>query len=125
MRLTIAFWDISGFSELCNKLTDMPVHFLSFLKEYFDEGCKIINGRKGVLDKFIGDGIMAYFGYKAKNPATGPYNALMAALEFKGSFQKIKERYIGFWLKEHGKEIEINPEMWDTYRIRFFLAFGN
>lgn len=51
---------------------------------------------------------MAYFGYQAKNPTSGPNNALMAALEFKESFQNIKERYTSFWLKDHGKEIGLN-----------------
>lgn len=106
MRLTISFWDISGFSRLCNELTDMPSHVVSFLNEYFDEGSKIINGRRGILDKFIGDGIMAYFGYQRRDD--GPYDALMAAIKFRESFHKIKKRYTDFWLKEHGKQIKIN-----------------
>jgi class 3 adenylate cyclase len=107
-RLTIAFWDISGFSNLCNKLTDKPVHFVSFLKEYSDEGSRIINGRKGILDKFIGDGIMAYFGYQGKYAASGPNDALLAALEFRDKFQEIKDRYESLWFSDLGKQIDIN-----------------
>lgn len=108
IRLTISFWDISGFSALCNELRDKPSHVVSFLNEYFDEGAKIINGHKGILDKFIGDGIMAYFGNLTKFSASGPDDALTAAIKFRESFEKIKERYMGFWLKEHGKRIQIN-----------------
>ena len=107
-RLAIAFWDISGFSDLCNKLTDKPVHFVSFLKEYSDEGSRIINGRKGILDKYIGDGIMAYFGYQGKYAASGPNEALLAALEFRDKFREIKDRYESLWLSDLGKRTDIN-----------------
>jgi hypothetical protein len=81
IRLTIAFWDISGFSELCNKLIDNQAHIISFLKEYFDESAKIISDHNGILDKFIGDGIMAYFGYPDDNSNEAPSEALTVALE--------------------------------------------
>lgn len=108
IRLTIAFWDLSGFSELCKQLIDNQSNIISFLKEYFDEGAKIISDRKGILDKFIGDGIMAYFGYPGDDANNSPTEAIMAPLEFRENFQKIKERYAKFWLSHHGKLIEVD-----------------
>jgi plastocyanin len=56
--LTIVFWDISGFSILCEKLKSHKELIVEFLKEYFSEAAVIIRKHRGVLDKFMGDGIM-------------------------------------------------------------------
>jgi class 3 adenylate cyclase len=106
IRLTIAFWDLSGFSNLCNQLIENQLEIISFLKEYFDEGARVIRDHGGILDKFLGDGLMAYFGYPEDSDDV-PIDALTAALEFRESFQQIKERYTSYWFKHHGKQIAI------------------
>jgi class 3 adenylate cyclase len=62
--LTIVFWDISGFSVLCESLQFNQELVVAFLREFFSEAATIIHKYDGVLDKFIGDGIMAFFGFK-------------------------------------------------------------
>jgi class 3 adenylate cyclase len=37
---------------------------VGFLREFFNEADKIINKNNWILDKFIGDGIIAIFGFK-------------------------------------------------------------
>ncbi len=89
--LTIVFWDISGFSNLCNILKNEPHLIVEFLQEYFSMANKIIHKHKGILDKFIGDGIMAYFGYKDSDDGTeGAFNSINAAFELQKSFEEIK-----------------------------------
>jgi adenylate cyclase len=58
--LTIVFWDLSGFSVLCENLKSYKELIVEFLREYFSEAAVIILKHKGVLDKFMGDGIMAF-----------------------------------------------------------------
>lgn len=60
--VTVAFWDIRGFSTLCEALPDASQVIGNFLKEYFDCAAKVIYEHGGILDKFIGDGVMALFG---------------------------------------------------------------
>lgn len=62
--LTVVFWDVSSFSKLCNILKNEPHLIVDFLQEYFTVANEITHKHKSVLDKFIGDGIMAFFGYK-------------------------------------------------------------
>jgi len=78
-QLTVVFWDISGFSALCNDLNDYPEAIIYFLNEYFVTAIKIINGNQGVLYKFVGDGILAYFGYNSRKGNGDPYIAIKAA----------------------------------------------
>jgi class 3 adenylate cyclase len=63
--LAVAFWDLSGFSDLCNSLVDEPFAISELLELYFQEANDIIHRYEGIIDKFIGDGVMAYFGYSS------------------------------------------------------------
>lgn len=61
-RLTILFCDIRGFTTLSE--TQDPAYVQSTLSEYFAMMNNIIiNQYQGVIDKLIGDAIMAYWGF--------------------------------------------------------------
>lgn len=111
--LTIVFWDISGFSILCEKLIDHPELVAEFLREYLGVATKIIHEHMGIVDKFIGDGILAYFGFEEKdydnNGYTGAQNAILAALKLKRSFENVKINWLQIWKKVI--EIEINIDV--------------
>jgi adenylate cyclase len=99
--LTIVFWDISGFSNLCNILKNEPHLIVEFLQEYSTIANKIIHKHNGILDKFIGDGIMAYFGYKDSDDGTeGAVNSINAAFELQKSFEEIRSEWIEIWKKQ-------------------------
>lgn len=58
--LTIFFSDLSGFTELAESVP--PERVMDLLNEYFTEMVKIVEQCDGTLDKFIGDGLMVFFG---------------------------------------------------------------
>ena len=59
MSLTILFGDIQGFTRLAEKME--PQRVVSFLNVYMTAMTTLIEGEGGIVDKFIGDGIMAIF----------------------------------------------------------------
>jgi class 3 adenylate cyclase len=113
-KLVIVFWDISGFSDLCNNLIDEPIAIVEFLKIYFNEANKIIHKHNGILDKFIGDGIMAYFGIHSDNENKHVNHAIEAAFEIRKNFDKIKLS----WLKR------FNDNYFNKYKPDVYLKCG-
>jgi hypothetical protein len=104
-NLIIVFWDISNFSALIKELKALmkklfkkqgpifeEVEYL--LRDYHSEATRVIKKNNGILDKFIGDGIFAYFGYQDKKFDINHSKAMNAALEFKTNFIKIKEKHM-------------------------------
>jgi len=59
-ELTIYFSDLAGFTSLSE--TRAPDELVQFLSEYFDDMSRIIMGEQGTVDKYMGDGIMAFWG---------------------------------------------------------------
>src|SRR4051794_3480427 len=56
--VTVCFWDIRGFSKLSESLSHHPRLVSDFLQEYLDAAASAIFECDGVLDKFVGDGVM-------------------------------------------------------------------
>lgn len=62
--LTIFFSDLEGFTGLSE--TKAPDELVKFLGKYFDDISKIISSEQGTIDKYMGDGIMAFWGAPSK-----------------------------------------------------------
>ncbi len=99
--LTICFWDIRGFSRLCEILKAHPNQISGFLSEYFKLAAEIIFEHSGVLDKFIGDGVMGLFGALIHNTDEGrqdAVNAVSAALTLNRRFDELLARWTERWV---------------------------
>lgn len=108
--ITIAFWDIRGFSALCESLKAYPDLVAGFLRDYSEMGAAAIFDHNGVLDKFIGDGIMALFGVLNHRDDTGEADALSAvetALAMREGFQEVRDRWLEEWKLYVPHKIEI------------------
>lgn len=81
-EVTVFFSDIRGFTKFSEGHT--PEEVVSMLNEYFAVMVGIINRHGGVVDKFIGDAIMAVWGVPAGSDRDTE-NALKACLEMRSS----------------------------------------
>ena len=108
--VTICFWDIRGFSKLCETLKAHPSLIAEFLKEYFQLASETIFSLGGVLDKFIGDGVMALFGAFDDLSDEGRKDAekaVNAALEMRHRFDTINSKWLGIWELSEAQVIDI------------------
>lgn len=108
--LTVVFWDIHGFSNLCHILKSSPESLIEFLNEYYLEVEKVVSANGGSVDKFMGDGVMALFGLEGHDNDDGTDDAISAvnaALNLKDSFQQIKSKWHKIWERKASEKIDI------------------
>ena len=60
-KISVFFADIRNFTGISEKLS--PQELLTFLNFYFERCSRIINQHKGVIDKYIGDALLALFDF--------------------------------------------------------------
>ncbi|MEL7221652.1 MAG: adenylate/guanylate cyclase domain-containing protein, partial [Bacteroidota bacterium] len=86
-KCSILFSDLRNFTSLTERLEAIEV--VNFLNDYFDIMVESIFEYNGVLDKLIGDAIMATFGipYNSKNDAA---NAISTALSMINKLDQVK-----------------------------------
>jgi len=77
--MTVFFSDLVGFTQMCESLT--PDGVVRFLNHYFTVMSEPIQEQNGILDKFIGDAIMAYWGPPFTSDTEHAGLACLAALE--------------------------------------------
>ena len=77
---TIFFSDIRSFTALSEKLT--PDEVVEFLNEYFARMCECVDKTSGIVDKFVGDAVMAVWGAPetSGSPQSDAWNAIKGAL---------------------------------------------
>lgn len=99
-NITVLFADIRGFTSISEKLSANEV--TEILNEYFSAVEPIIRKHNGVLNKFIGDAVLAIFGepIQDKNHAL---NAVLCANEMHKEMLKLQQK----WDEEGKPHIEI------------------
>ncbi len=94
LKVTILFSDIRSFTSISEK---MEAHALvALLNEYFTDMVTAIMEEDGVVDKYIGDAIMAVFGAPVQRKQD-PLHAVRAAVHMRVALGHLNER-----LKERG-----------------------
>ena len=76
VEMAVMFADLRGFTSLSEQ--KFPYDVVYILNSYFQAMGKVIEDNGGKVDKFIGDGILAYFGLD-KDPRDGCLGAVRAA----------------------------------------------
>jgi class 3 adenylate cyclase/CheY-like chemotaxis protein/HAMP domain-containing protein len=89
---TVLMSDIRRFTTLSEK--EAPTTILNWLNEYFGELVPIITAHGGVVDKFEGDAMLAFFGIlpTPQPPEESAYQACRAAVEMIKVIEQINQR---------------------------------
>jgi adenylate cyclase len=95
---TIFFSDIRGFTEKCENFTnefgdEASDRIVQWLNKYLDRMVDCVEKTGGVVDKFIGDAVMAHWGtaYSAGSPEEDAYNCVKAALMMRAALIEMNE----------------------------------
>ncbi|MFO0997674.1 MAG: adenylate/guanylate cyclase domain-containing protein [Alphaproteobacteria bacterium] len=85
-EIAILFADLRGFTRLAEGR--LPYDTVFVLNRYFESMGRAVEENGGLVDKFIGDGVMALFGVK-DGPESGCRNALAAARAMAGRLAEL------------------------------------
>jgi class 3 adenylate cyclase/CheY-like chemotaxis protein/HAMP domain-containing protein len=89
---TVLMSDIRGFTSLSEN--EEPTTVLTWLNEYFGELVPVVTEYGGVVDKFEGDAMLAFFGILPTplSPEESAYQACRAAAEMVSVIERINQR---------------------------------
>jgi adenylate cyclase len=99
-EMTVLFSDIRGFTTVSE--SGQPEAIVGMLNEYFTRMVDLVFARKGTLDKFVGDMVMALFGAPLDDPHHADH-AVEAALDMIEELAALNAR----WRSEGRPELDI------------------
>ena len=88
-KVTILFSDLRNFTPLSERLR--PGQLLEVLNAYLTAMSQIVDAHGGVVDKYIGDALMALFGAPLEMPDQAS-QALETALEMQAALEELNQR---------------------------------
>jgi adenylate cyclase len=103
---TVLFSDIRGFTRLA-EVAGGPQEVVDLLNDYFERLVEIVFKRQGVLDKFIGDALMATWGTLDRDD-DATFNAVAAAIEFREAIRMFNDERSGEGKPAIGMGVGVN-----------------
>ncbi len=89
-EVTMLFSDVRGFTSISETLA--PQEMLGVLNHYFTRMSDIVETHGGVVDKYVGDALMALFGAPLAGP-DDPDRALEAALDMSDALDELNRQW--------------------------------
>ncbi|CAN5624136.1 hypothetical protein BH20VER1_BH20VER1_17890 [soil metagenome] len=88
-KVTVLFSDLKGFTPLSERLS--PAEILEVLNAYLTKMSRIVDAHGGVIDKYVGDALMALFGAPLEMPNQAAA-ALRTALEMRVALRELNQQ---------------------------------
>lgn len=104
-EMTVMFIDLKGFTSISEILP--PDDLITMINKFFGHMTEAVSANKGVVDKFMGDAVMAYWGPPFTNPnehAELACRAAIAALDHLDAFRAD----VGAALGDSAKDLDID-----------------
>ncbi|HEY3060368.1 MAG TPA: adenylate/guanylate cyclase domain-containing protein, partial [Chloroflexota bacterium] len=93
---TALFTDLRGFTHLAERFAEDPAALLAVVNEHLAVAVRAVTRCGGVVEKFVGDGLLATFGARAEQPDHRE-RALAAALGVVGANEALNRRRSSAW----------------------------
>ncbi len=103
-ELTVFFSDIEGFTAVANEKD--PRVIVEVLRDYLREMTELVLDKGGYVDKYLGDGLMAFWGAPVAAP-DDPESACEAALRMHAHFEQRAVQ----WEKKAGRRLVLRAGM--------------
>ena len=108
-KVTILFSDLRDFTPLSERLT--PGQLLEVLNAYLTAMSQIVDAHGGVVDKYIGDALMALFGAPLEMPDQAS-QALDTALEMHAALEELNQRLFSGDGRACASASAFIPQLW-------------
>ena len=106
--LTILFSDVRGFTSISENLS--PDDLRSYINDYLTEMSAAISTRRGTLDKYIGDAVMAFWGAPVPDAEHARQGVITALVMQKAA---------------HDLDVKFRAKGWPALKIGIGLNSGN
>ncbi len=90
VTVTVLFSDLKGFTRLSERME--PQRVIDFINTYMTAMTEVIEAQDGIIDKFIGDGIMAIF-TEQEGGDDHAVRAARAGVELQGRLNELRARW--------------------------------
>jgi adenylate cyclase len=107
-EVTVLFSDLRNFTGMCEALT--PQEMIAILNCYFTRMAAIVEKHGGVVDKYVGDALMALFGAPLSH-ADDVERALSAALEMVAALDELNREWLARGLPTINLGIGVNTDV--------------
>lgn len=107
-EVTVLFSDLRDFTTMSERLS--PHDMVAILNRYFTRMSAIVEKHGGVVDKYVGDALMALFGAPLSNPDDAD-RALRTALEMTSALDELNEEWIARGLSAIAVGIGVNTDV--------------
>ena len=94
-KLSILFSDVRGFTTLSERMSSRDI--VESLNQYFGRMVGVVMKNEGVVDKYIGDAVMAVFGAPAEDEDSA-YHSVLASFEMLDQLAEFN-----VWQQEHDR----------------------
>ena len=88
--VTVLFADLTGFTTFADVVP--PEHVMETLNQTFSRLTKIVADNRGTFDKYLGDGLMAFYGAPIASD-NDALNAVRTAVEMREAFQALRDEW--------------------------------
>jgi adenylate cyclase len=85
-NVTVLFSDLRDFTTLSESMA--PREVLEFLDDYFGRMVQVVKGHDGIVNKFLGDGMLAFWGVPDRDPKHAE-RAVLAALDMRRTLEEL------------------------------------